>query len=125
MRNGASSLPLEVVGKKTDNLYFEASPKLRDEPALKNKLPTIDACTDASIPHDQQTKDEIVAESNSKVVQTTKSVLKPVPVVVDSVNVNNHHNKQAAEEFVANVRSNLLSTAKVFSWIGNSNLVMN
>ena len=75
---------------------------------MKNKLPTIDA--DASIPHNQQTKDEFVSQSNSKEVQTTKAVLKPVPVVADSVN--NPHNKQAAEEFVANVRSNLLSTAK-------------
>ena len=114
VRNVASSLPLEVVGKKvndclkTDNLHFEASPKLGDEPVVKNKLPTIDA--DASIPHNQQTKDEFVSQSNSKEVQTTKAVLKPVPVVADSVN--NPHNKQAAEEFVANVRSNLLSTAK-------------
>ena len=38
MRNGASSLPLEVVGKKTDNLYFEASPKLRDESRGKNLI---------------------------------------------------------------------------------------
>ena len=60
--------------------------KPRNEPEVKNKLPTIDA----SIHHIQPTKDEIVAESNSKEVQTTKSVLKPVPVPADSVN--NHHN---------------------------------